>query len=56
MLIHMWHTAKLDMSEYFRAELSQRVLEMSSTIVQCTHNSGFQCDVGKSTISLPIYR
>ena len=56
MLIHMWHAAKVDMSEYFRAKLSQFVLEMSSTIVQYTHNSGFPFEVGNSTISLPIYR
>ena len=55
-IIHMYHTARVDMPEYFRAELSQFVLVIRSIIVQEIHNRGDQYDVGNSPFSFHMYR
>ena len=45
-LMHMYHTEKLDMPEYFRSELSQFMSVISRNFVQYMHNMGNQFDVG----------
>ena len=47
----MYHTAKVDKPEYFRAGFSQFMLVMISIIVQDIHNMGGQCEVGKYPLS-----
>ena len=55
-LINMYHTARVDMPEYFRAVLSQFMLVISSIILQEIHNNGGQYDVDKSPLYCVIYR
>ena len=52
----MYHTTRVDMPEHFRSEISLFMLVIRSIIVQDIQNRGDQYDVGKSPISLPIYR
>ena len=54
--MYMYHTAKMDLPGYFRAELSQFVLGMRRTIAQDIQNKDEQCEVEKSPLYLPIYR
>ena len=54
--MHMYRTAKVDMPEYFRAELSQLMTIMRSIIVQYILNRDDKCEVGHSTLYFLIYR
>ena len=54
--MHMYHTKKVEIPEYFRAELSHFMLGMREAIGQYIHNRGVQCEVGKYPRSFPIYR
>ena len=47
-LVHMYHTEKVDTSEYFRAELSQFMLVKRREISQDIHKKGDKCEVEKS--------
>ena len=53
--MHMYHTEKLDMPEYFRSELSQFMSVISRNFVQYMHNMGNQFDVGWPPLYFPIY-
>ena len=49
-LIHVYHTAKVDSSVYFRAKFIKFVSGMRSTVAQDIHRMCEKCDVEKSPI------
>ena len=51
-----YHTAKLSMPEYFRAELGHFMSIMRSNITQYIQNIGVQSDVMKPLLYFPLYR
>ena len=54
-LMKMYRTANVDTPKHFRAELSQSVSGIMSTIVQDIQNRGGKCEIVKSPLSFPIY-
>ena len=55
-IIYTYYTTKMDITEYFRPQLSQFMSVIMRNIIQYIKNSGYQCEVGKSNISLHISR
>ena len=56
MIMHVYHTTKVDMPEYFISELIQLMSGTRRTILQDIQNRVGKYDVGKYPPSLPIYR
>ena len=54
-LMHMYCTEKLNIIEYFRAELSRFMSWIKRTNEKYIHNMYVHCEVGKYPLSLPIY-
>ena len=52
----MYRTEKLDMPEYFRAELNNFMSGMRIIFSQDIHNRCGQCDMGKEPLSSCIHR
>ena len=54
--MRIYCTAKVEIPEYFRAESSQLMLVIWSSIEQDIHNMGGKCDVVKYPLYFTIYR
>ena len=54
-LMNMYRTANVDTPKHFRAESSQSMSGIMSTIVQDMQNRGGKCEIVKSLLSFPIY-
>ena len=52
-LMHMYHTEKLDMPEYFRDELNHNMMVTMSTIERFTKNKVDKFEVWNSPCPLP---
>ena len=55
-IMHMYHTAKVDIPKYFRAESSYFMSVMRKTAAQYINNRGDNFEAGNYPLSFPIQR